>query len=155
MGKIFSLLAIVISFFCLTAFAQEAPPVELGSVFQQVADLIAQWGGFSWYLKIAGVITVILSAVKTSFLKPYWDKLGDFKAYAGPILGLAAGILSLGISDEPISWAGIAAYIGAGAGAVFLHEILDTLKAIPGIGSMWVSIIDLIKVLLKAPVSNG
>ena len=134
-----------------TAFAQdvEVPPVDF---LNQILELIQDFGGLSWLAKIAAVLAIIISSMKVSFLKVYWDKLGEAKVWAAPILSVAFGIISLGVSDgSEITWAGVFAYMTAGAGAIFLHEILDSVKAIPGIGSIWVSIIDFIKIVLRAP----
>lgn len=132
-----------------TALAQNE---DVLTFFTQVSMLVENWGGYTWMLKVGGVITVIISAVKVSFIRPLWDKLGEAKFWLAPLLGLAAGLMSMGTE---LTWASAFAYMQAGAGAVILHELLDMVKKIPGIGSVWVSVIDIIKIMLKAPPSEN
>lgn len=151
MKKFLFLLFSACFFLGATAFAQdvEVPPMDF---LNQILETIQDFGGLSWVAKIAAILAIIISSMKVSFLKTYWDKLGEAKVWLAPILSVAFGIISLGVNDETaITWAGVFAYMTAGAGAVFLHEILDSIKAMPGIGSMWVSIIDFIKIVLRAP----
>ena len=129
------------------AFAQENGDV---SFFTQVIDYVEAFGGLSWVLKIAGAITLVLSTMKVSFLKPLWDKLGDAQAWAAPVLGLISGILLTSV-DGNFSWAAVGAYVFSGAGAIILHELLDTIKAIPKLGTGWVTAIEIIKSLLGSP----
>lgn len=134
-----------LSLFAFTVMAQETDVLTL---FTQVTDLIKQWGGYSWQLKVGGAIAVLISFMKTSFMKPIWDKLGDFKFWLGPALGLVTGLLTL---QGDLTWAAALAYLQAGAGAVLVHELLDLVKKIPGIGAVWLSLIEVIKSLLKSP----
>jgi hypothetical protein len=114
----------------------------------QVLEAIKSFGGLGWMLKVSAVLTVILSSMKVSFFRGLiWDKLGALKPWLAPVLGLCAGVLTLGAGGS-ITLAGVMAWASAGAGAVILHELLDTVKAIPGLGPMWVSAIDLISGLL-------
>lgn len=136
----------------LAVFAQDTVPVELpaADLLAQVLDMIRNFGGLPWFGKVAAIITLVLSSMKVSALNDLiWNKLGAFKAWAAPILGLIVGIVGLG-ADGKITLAGVLAYMSAGAGALILHELLDTIKAIPGIGSMWVSVIEIIKSVLGA-----
>jgi hypothetical protein len=146
--KIFGL-AFTMMLFTVLVFAQDTIPAPVDSVeglFPQVITLIKQFGGLPWVLKIAGIAAVLLSTLKISAIREVtWDKLGAAKAWAAPILGLIFGVLSLGTS---LTWASALAYISAGAGAIILHELLDSIKAIPGIGSVWLSIIGVIQSLL-------
>lgn len=131
------------------AFAQDpvpAPAETIEGFFAQTLTFIKQFGGLPWVLKIAGFAAILLSTLKISVLREFtWDKLGNAKVWAAPVLGLVFGIASLGTN---ITLASALAYISAGAGAIILHELLDSVKAIPGLGSVWVSIIDVIKSLL-------
>lgn len=129
------------------AFAQENGDV---SFFTQVIDYVEAFGGLSWVLKIAGGITLILSTMKVSFLKPIWDKLGDAQAWAAPVLGLISGLLMTAV-DGNFTWAAVSAYVFSGAGAIILHELLDTIKSIPKLGTGWVTVIEVIKSLLGSP----
>lgn len=115
----------------------------------QVIEVIKNIGGVTTLLKISLVVTLLISSMKVTFLNDLiWSKLGAFKVYAAPILALIVGICSIGANGSPMSWALVFAYLTAGGGAVFLHEILDTIKAIPGLGPIYVTIINLISGLL-------
>jgi len=135
--------------FAVFAFAQDtipAPTETIEGFFSQTFTVIKQFGGLPWVLKIAGIAAILISTMKISVLREFtWDKLGNAKVWAAPILGLLFGVASLGTN---LTLASALAYISAGAGAIILHELLDSIKAIPGIGSVWVSIIDVIKSLL-------
>lgn len=111
----------------------------------QVLSAIQGFGGLSFMLKVSAIITLIIASMKVSALNQLlWSKLGSFQAWLAPILGLIAGILSLG-SEGPLSLAKVFAYMAAGSGAILLHELLDTVKAIPGLGAVYVAIINLIE----------
>ncbi len=117
----------------------------------QVLKAIAEFGGLPTVLKIASIITLIVGSMKVSVLNEMlWSKLGAAKVYVAPVLGLIAGILGLG-SNGPITAASVFAYVASGAGAVILHEILDSIKAIPGLGEVYISIINLIESFLGGP----
>lgn len=119
--------------------------VFLAQVFQSVQG----FGGMSFMMKISTLILILVASMKVSFIRSFvWDKLGAFKALAAPILSLIVGIISL-VSVGPFSWSGLIAYLFAGAGAIILHEILDSVKALPGIGPIYLKAIDLIQGLLK------
>lgn len=119
-------------------------PVLSGSDFlSQVFAYVKGLGGISFMLKISGLITLIIASMKVSFLNNLiWSKFGNFKAFVAPLLSLIIGVISLGAGGAHITFAAIGAYLFSGGGAVILHEILDTLKAIPGIGPVYVSFIN-------------
>lgn len=150
-AKLFLFLSL--TFLFSYAFAQDVLAPQ--DFFAQVLEFIKSFGGLPQMAKIAGAILLILASFKVSFLNDLiWSKLGSFKVWAAPILGLAAGILGIGAGGQPITGAAIFAYVTAGAGAVILHELLDTIKAIPGIGQIWVTVINLIEGMLGGPASK-
>lgn len=109
-----------------------APEIPVADFLSQVLDAVKGFGGLPWVAKIAALITLILSSMKVSFLRQLvWDKIGALKPWLAPGLGLLAGILALG---KGINLASAIAYISAGAGAIIFHELLDSLKAAPGLG---------------------
>ena len=112
-----------------------------------VLEAVKNFGGIPWTLKIASILTLILSTMKVSFMRPLWDKLGWAKALAAPVLAIVVGLLSL----QPFSLAGLVAYLFAGAGAIVLHQMLDGVKGIPGVGGAFVSVIEFLQKMLKAP----
>ncbi len=142
-------LCLTMMFFAVLAFAQDTIPAPAETVegfFAQTLTFIKQFGGLPWVFKIAGIAAILLSTLKISVLREYtWDKLGNAKVWAAPVIGLIFGIASLGTN---LTLASALAYISAGAGAIILHELLDSVKAIPGLGGVWISIIDVIKSLL-------
>lgn len=153
-------LFLVVSFFSLTATAAEvltnvvAAPVApvaaapSADLLTQVLDLIHNWGGIPWVLKISAILTLVLSSMKVSFLNNLiWSKLGAFKAWAAPVLALIVGVLDLARTGQ-LTVAGVLAFVSAGAGAIILHELLDTLKALPGLGPMWVELISVVSAFL-------
>jgi len=105
-------------------------------------------------LKVAGIVLLLLALVKVSFLQTFWAKLGKFQAFAAPILGLAVGLLIFGFGGGSLSFAAVLAYMTSGAGAIALHEIFKTVKSIPGIGPVWLSIIGVIESALGGGSSS-
>jgi len=133
-----------------------APSADLpvGDFLSQIMNFIQSFGGLSLVLKISGAVLLIIASFKVSILNKYvWSKLGSFQAYAAPVLGLLVGVLGLGTGGAPITLGAVLTYLAAGAGAIPLHELLDTLKAIPGLGSVYVSIITAIESVLGGPSS--
>ncbi len=146
--------------FCLTiatgyAFAETAPVSPL-DFLGQVLSTIFRFGGLTWVMKISSVVMLLIASMKVSVLNDwFWSKLGNFQAWVAPILGALGGILSIAINGGQINLASIIAYMTAGAGAIVLHELLDTLKAIPGLGAIWVQIIQGIENALGGPASHA
>lgn len=130
------------------------PPQDF---FAQVLQAIHDFGGLPWVGKIALIVALVIASMKVSFLDDLvWNRLGKFQAWLAPVLGLVGGILGLAVSGQPFSWARAFAYMSAGAGAVILHELLDTAKAIPGLGPIWVQVIAVIEGVLGGnPVSTS
>lgn len=149
------LLAVSICFVACYAFAGDNA-VNPQDFFAQVMEAIKSFGGLSFMLKIAAIVTLIVSSMKVSFLnKMVWSKLGSAQTWLAPILGLIAGLLSLGAGGHAITLAAIFAYVSAGSGAIVLHELLDSLKSIPGIGAGFVAIISMIESVLGGPASQS
>lgn len=147
---VFSLQTVVLTFLVFYSGLALAQVVVAPQDFlNQVLVFIQSWGGISSLVKVSGIILLIIASMKVSFLQPYWAKLGSFQAWLAPILGLIAGVLGLGQAG-PITAASVFTYISAGAGAIIMHELLDTVKAIPGIGDLWVTVIGFIEGLLGA-----
>lgn len=121
------------------------------SFLDQVLQAIKNFGGLSTVLKISTVILLIIGSMKVSILNQLiWSKLGAWQTLVAPLLGLVAGILDLNHAGT-VTLASVMAYVGSGAGAILLHELLDSIKKIPGIGPTYVSIIDFVNGLLKGP----
>jgi hypothetical protein len=124
--------------------------------FAQVLGVVQQLGGMSGMAKISAVILLIVASMKVSFLNDLlWSKLGAAKAWVAPLLGLIGGILGIGASGVPLDGARILAYVTAGAGAVVLHELLDSIKAVPGIGNIYLTIINIVQGWLGGPAPKS
>ncbi len=148
------LLAIFSTFLCGYAFA-DSTVIAPQDYLAQVLDAIHAMGGLSWTGKVASVILLIVASMKVSILHDWvWSKLGAAQAWVGPILGLLAGILMPALSGQPITLPTVMAYVAAGSGSLILHELLDTVKSIPGLGAVYVGIINLVESALAA-VSLG
>ena len=135
------------------AFAQDvvAPQDFLAQVLQVIKD----FGGLSMMAKIASIVMIVISSMKVSFLSPYWAKLGNLQAWLAPVLGLVAGLLMVASGSGSLTWASAMAYALSGAGAIMLHNLLDLVKAIPGLGPIYVSVIDIIESRLGGPAASA
>ena len=125
------------------------------STDQFIADGLSAIGQFQQAglpvgLKIALICLMLIALTKTSFIQPAWNKLGAGKAAIAPILGMIIGYIFYG-NGGAFSWATTLAFMASGVGATGIHELLDMVKAIPGIGVSYVSIINLIEGILGAP----
>ncbi len=117
--------------------------------FAQVLEAIQKMGGLPTLLKVSTVILLLVASMKVSFLNDLiWSKLGPYKSLAGTALGLIAGLVGLFGGGAPVTIASVFAYLGAGVGATGLHELLDDIKALPGIGPVYLSIISMIESVL-------
>jgi len=114
----------------------------------QAMEALKSFGGLLFPAKVAVIITLLISSMKVSFLKPHWDKLGENKPFAAPILSLLAGVLFM-LVQKPFSWAGLSVWLMSGLGSVALHDILDALKSKPGIKPIYAKIADIFQGLLK------
>ncbi|MFI5342861.1 MAG: hypothetical protein ACHQUC_01435 [Chlamydiales bacterium] len=129
-------------------FAQDVP-VDPSAFLQQLTDAFKSFGGLTGVAKIALIITLLVSSMKVTILNQLiWSKLGAAQTWLAPVLGLVGGILGIGSGGAPITLASVLVFLSAGVGAVAFHELLDSLKAIPGIGSVVVSIINVIESVL-------
>jgi hypothetical protein len=121
--------------------SQGNPDVDFAT---QVFNAIKGFGGMNWLLRISTIILLLGATMKVSFLRPLWDKLGSFKTFAGPLFGLVGGLLAYFGGGTQFSLAALVAYMFAGSGAIALHELLDAMKGIPGLGAIYVGIIDFV-----------
>lgn len=148
------LLMMMVTFITCFALA-DTEVVSPADFLSEIINFVRSAGGLSTFAIISGVITLLLASMKVSFLNDLvWSKLGEKKIWAAPIIGLIAGILGLG-HDGKITGAMIFAYITTGFGAIALHEILDLVKLIPGIGSIYVTIINIIEGALGGPSADA
>jgi hypothetical protein len=124
---------LAITFFGVFAFAQDVAPVavdDTGAFLSEVFKVVMSLGGLSWGAKIAAVCTLLISGLKISALRNWYDKLGAAKVFLGPLLALVAGLAAL----PQLSGPAIMAYLLAGGGSIILHQVLDAMKALPWLG---------------------
>lgn len=141
----------ILMFTACYAFAQTTV-ISPGDFVTQVAAFVQSMGGMITMLKISGIILLLIASMKVTVINQFlWSKLGNGQIWVAPGLGLIAGVLSLGTS---LTFPAAFAYLTAGAGAVYLHEVLDLVKQIPGIGPIYVSIINAVEGLLGGPASQ-
>lgn len=113
----------------------------MSAFLDQVLQVVTSLGGLGWVAKVAGAITMLISSMKISWLDDLvWKKLGNGQAWVAPLLGLIGGVAAMAGQGQ-LTWPGIVAYVGAGSGALLLHELLDSVKALPGLGPIWVEVI--------------
>lgn len=121
----------------------------------QVWDVVQSMGGLHWAMKVSAIIVLVIASLKVSFLNDLiWSKLGELKAWIAPVLGIVSGVLLL-LAQGQLSLPGVFAYFSAGVGALALHELLDTIKSVKGIGPVYVGLIDAIEKALGGPASQG
>lgn len=139
-------------FVCGYAFAQDGSVMEPQDFFVQIIQAVQKIGGLSTLGIISLVITLLVSSLKVSFMNDLlWSKLGDLKFWVAPLLAAVGGFLQQIATTGGFTWAALFVFLTAGTGAVFVHEILDLIKKIPGIGPMYIMIINLIQATLGGP----
>lgn len=99
---------------------------------------IASFGGLPWVLEIAVFIFLIIAFAKLTRLKHPWDELHHLKALVPLAFALLIGILNL----QTYTVAGIAAYLLTGAGAMIVHDMLEIVKGVPGLGPSYINTIE-------------
>ncbi len=142
------LFALILSF-AFAALAWADAPTQLAtdatSFLSEVIAYIHSFGGQTWLFKVSSLIMLVVAVVKVTPLSALWAKMEGKQIWVAPVLGLAYGVFSLALTGSPITLAAVMAYVTAGGGAVFLHELLDLVKLIPGIGPFWVSMIGVVE----------
>jgi len=119
----------------------------LPQFLSDVGTFIQSCGGLSAWAIAAGAIMLVIASFKCSYFAPAWEKLGNFKTYVPLLLALIAGLIQLKAEDK-FSAANIFAWLTAGAGAAILHDLLDGVKSIPGLSSIYKTIISLAQAAL-------
>ncbi len=134
-----------------------APPVgdvQLDGLIKMIVDLFGSFDGFvNWQLKAAAIIVILIAAWRVSALSFLWDKLGSAKAWLAPLLSLIAAIFTTwgsGLAAGSWEWtiSNIFLTLTTGAAAMAIANLLKSVKAIPGLGSVWVSVIEVLEKLL-------
>lgn len=145
------MLVLSFMFVSMVAFAADAADLPASDFLLQLFSAIKDLGGMAWAGKVCAIVALLIGSTKVSFLRAaLWDKLGAYKVLVAPLLGLAGGAVAYFSSGVQLTLANATAYIFAGAGAVLLSELLEVVKAIPGIGPMYLSAIGLLEGILGA-----
>jgi len=144
-----------------TAHAAVTTVVPEGNIFTAVWKLVSGWGGLDYTVKANAIMTILISSMKVSFLKPLWDKIKKIKiTYKGVVQYIDAQIyfvlflhIAIGIiTHGNYSFTAILAYVFVGGGSVYFHEIASGLKNVPIIGQVLEWIETIAKYVLKAPL---
>lgn len=130
-------------FFGVTCFAQ-ATPVTPTDFLIQILQFVQSMGGAKWFVIAAGVISLLQSSMNLTALNSFWTKFGK---WGGPILGLIGGILAPLASGTATTLGGVMSYILAGGVAIYIQDILNLVKAIPGVGAIVIAIINYVETL--------
>lgn len=138
------LLFTILTCLAFAVVALAADPSPDADFVTKLFAYIQGFGGYAGLARVSGIIVLLIASMKVSFMQPLWAKLGGLQIWLAPILGFVGGLLA-SLASGSFSWAAVSAYALAGGGAVFLHEILDLVKVIPGLGPIWVSIISMVE----------
>ncbi len=132
-----------------------APVPQTSNFLADVLANILTIGGWN-ILAVSALITLIIALIKTSRQTNamIWTRLGPAKVLVAPLLAIVTGVIGLGTGGVPITGALVFTYLTAGAGAVLLHEMLDALKDMPGIGKPYLALIALAEDLLSKKVKQ-
>ena len=146
------ILVCLIIFTVIVARADYADPAqdEMSADFLlQVVQVAQQLGGAKWGASVTVGLLILISTIKTSMLRKYWDLIGSLKILVAPGLAVIAGIASLQLNPESKNmWPLLAAWAFAGSGSVLLHELLDAVKKLPFVGPKYDMMIDVVIGLL-------
>ena len=140
-------------FLPILAFA-DAPVAEVpvGDLISLMMKVIGDYKALGWQAGMSAIVMLLIASMKNSMLRKFiWDKMKWGKVFVAPGLSLILVIIGQLKGGHAIDMKSLMLAMITGAGALALHEILDGLKYIPGIGPMWVSLIDLVGNLLKKP----
>lgn len=114
-------------------------------LIQQLLELFKGFAQMDDVSKAAVVVMALIAIWKSSFVAPYWDKLGKLQILVAPVLGLLLAILQLpGFTFAqalPMIWIGIK----TGALAMGFHLVLKALEEAPWVGEKykkWLAFVD-------------
>jgi hypothetical protein len=138
------------------ALAQATDVVTMDQFSIDVLQAIQKFGGMTWLGKVASIVFLVLASMKVSFFNQiFWSKLGRLQPWMAPALGLLAGILAPAVTGEAWTLSGALAYMAAGSGAIILHELLGLIKVIPGIGPVWIKVIEVLESVTGGPTAQA
>lgn len=153
-NKLFQSALAVPALFVLSLIATTvayADDISGSDLLSLVFKSITGFGGLTWAAKVVLIVNLVIAATKVSFLRQaIWSKLGSFQALVAPVLGLVGAMIAYFTAGVPLSLPNLLAFAGTAAGAVILHEVLDGIKSWPGIGPIYVTVINFLSNLLGA-----
>ncbi|NDC22523.1 MAG: hypothetical protein EBZ49_00110 [Proteobacteria bacterium] len=109
----------------------------------QIIKSFGQFQGMQASIIASTMLTLLISSIKVSPLSGLWDRLGQFKVLAAPIMSMAIAALAI----KPFSMEAMMTAFITGAGSVAVHEFLSAAKSIPGmskIADMLESLLDML-----------
>jgi hypothetical protein len=152
MKKFFNGFLLTVTMFIVTSGAAKFALAADGDVseLQWIADAISAvkgMGGSSGLAIASAIIALVVSLFKVPFFRDkIWDKLKFNQKAAIPlVLALIGGLVKL----DHITLGGVVAYLGAGAGAIILYEILDVVKLTNGMNATVKAVIGFLQGILK------
>lgn len=135
----------------LTPFvlAQSVLDPSDSAFIDQVANALKSFGGAPAMVKITIILMLVVGSMKSTLLrKLVWDRLGKAKVWVAPILGIIAGVLEPLLTGQHVTLQSVLIFMTTGFGAVLLFNLLESIKGIPKLGPLYVSLINFIESLL-------
>ena len=117
------------------------------ALLNQIMDFFKSFGSMPLQGKIAGIVLSLITVWKSSMLRPYWDKWGEWKLLVAPLLGILLGLTAI----QPFSTATVWAGFMGGVLALPLHDFLSALEEMPWIGPTYKTLIGFLEKILKKP----
>lgn len=129
-----------------------SPGPSLPELAKMAFDAAGAFKSAGWQVGMCAVITLIIASMKNTVAATYfWDKLKWGKAFIAPLLALIMVEIMAIPAGQVFSLKSLMVAAVTGAGAIALHELMDGIKEIPGIGPLWISAIDFIGKFLGSP----
>ncbi len=126
------------------AQGQELQPEDW---FVEFARVVPKLQGLQWQAQLILIITLLISALRVSKWRPFWEKLGPYQFFLAPGLAVASCLLVAVSKGEMTSGA---LWVGAttGAGAIALREVFDRVKEFPRVNKYVLKISEVFSALL-------
>jgi hypothetical protein len=122
--------------------------MDLGQFVDQLYAVLQNFGALSPLLKASAILTLLISAWKVSAFQWMWSQLGKFQSFMAPLLMTAAVIVQSLIKSGSVNWSSVGTAIVIGLTSIGFHELLCALKSFPGIGPLFVKVIDVVEAFL-------
>lgn len=128
------------------------PDVSNMDLLGMMLKLFSSWQSAGMLAGMSALVMLIIASLKNSMLRAMvWDKLKWGKVFVAPVMSIVLVFMGMMAKGMTIDGKAVLAALFVGGGAVALHEILDGLKQVPGIGGIWVNLIDMAGKLLGKP----